>query len=247
MMCLALPGTLMPQSKVVRDSDRSCRPPRTKLATSFMRSFGSTKSGTRVVELEKLVGIGGEPEEIALLLDPFDRRVVGPEALALVVEAGLALVVIGFVAHRIPAGIFVEIDVAGLLHALPRSPPTNAKCRGSVVRMKSSLEISNLFTMAWKRGTLRSTSCRGVKFLLGRGLQHFAAVLVGAGEKEHVAAVEAGKAGDGVGGDRLIGVADMRRAVRIGNRGGDVIGLGGHDVAVAHDSLCHAPRRRGIQ
>ena len=63
---------------------------------------------------------------------------------------------------------------------------------------------------------------------LGRRLQHLDAVLVGAGEKEHVMAVEPHEAGDGVGGDRLIGVADMRRAVRIGDRGGDVIGLAGH-------------------
>ena len=32
------------------------------------------------------------------------------------------------------------------------------RCRSSVVRMKSSLEQSIRFTMAWKRGTLRSTS-----------------------------------------------------------------------------------------
>ena len=42
MMWLSLPGTRMPQSKVVREIERSCKPPRTKLATSFRRSFGST-------------------------------------------------------------------------------------------------------------------------------------------------------------------------------------------------------------
>ncbi len=65
--------------------------------------------------------------------------------------------------------------------------------------------------------------------LLCRRLQHFDAVLIGAGEKEHIAAVEPLEAGDGVGGDRLIGVADMRRAVRIRDRGGDVIGFAGHE------------------
>ena len=65
--------------------------------------------------------------------------------------------------------------------------------------------------------------------LLGRGLLDFLAVLVGAGEEIDVVAVEPHEAGDGVGGDRLVGVADMRRAVRVGNRGGDVEGrLGGH-------------------
>ena len=61
--------------------------------------------------------------------------------------------------------------------------------------------------------------------LLGRGLHHLDAVLVGAGEEEHVVAVEPHEAGDGVGGDHLIGVADVRLAVGIGDRGGDVIRL----------------------
>ena len=60
---------------------------------------------------------------------------------------------------------------------------------------------------------------------LGAGLLDFLAVLVGAGEEIDVVAVEPHEAGDGVGGDRLIGVADMRRAVRVGDRGGDVEGL----------------------
>ena len=94
--------------------------------------------------------------------------------------------------------------------------------------MKSSFEQLSIFTMAWKRGTLRSTSCARRQLLLARRLQHLHAVLVGAGEEEHVMAVEPHEAGDGIGGDRFVGVADMRRAVRIGNRGGDVIGLASH-------------------
>ena len=94
--------------------------------------------------------------------------------------------------------------------------------------MKSSFEQLSLFTMAWKRGTLRVDQFARRQLLLGRGLQHLDAVLVGAGEKEHVIAVEPHEAGDRIGGDDLIGVADMRRAVRIGDRGRDVIGLAGH-------------------
>ena len=60
---------------------------------------------------------------------------------------------------------------------------------------------------------------------LRRGLLDLLAVLVGAGEEIDVVAVEPHEAGDGVGRDRLVGVADMRRAVRVGNRGGDVEGL----------------------
>ena len=62
--------------------------------------------------------------------------------------------------------------------------------------------------------------------LLGfRGLHHLLAVLVGAGQEEHVLAVEPLKARQRIGRDRLIGVADMRHAVRIGDRGRDVVGV----------------------
>ena len=48
--------------------------------------------------------------------------------------------------------------------------------------------------------------------LAKRRLLHLDAVLVGAGQEEDVAAVEAHEAGERVGGQRLVGVADMRRA-----------------------------------
>ena len=58
--------------------------------------------------------------------------------------------------------------------------------------------------------------------LLGGRLLHLEAVLVGAGEEEHVLAVEPLEARDGVGRNRLVGVADVRLAVGIGDRGRDV-------------------------
>src|SRR4051812_27074115 len=61
--------------------------------------------------------------------------------------------------------------------------------------------------------------------LVLRGLDHLQAVLVGAGQEEHVLAVEPREARDGIGGNRLIGVADMRIAVRIRDGGGDVEGI----------------------
>ena len=51
-------------------------------------------------------------------------------------------------------------------------------------------------------------------------------MLVGPGLEPHVAALRALKAGDDVGGDRLIGVADVRRPVGVADRGRDVEGLG---------------------
>ena len=55
-------------------------------------------------------------------------------------------------------------------------------------------------------------------------LQHLDAVLIGAGQKEYVTALQAAEARQRIGRDRLIGVADMGRIVRIGDGGGDVIG-----------------------
>ncbi len=56
------------------------------------------------------------------------------------------------------------------------------------------------------------------------GLLDLLPVLVGAGQKKDVIPVEPLEARDRVGRDRLIGVADMRHAIRIGNRGGDIKG-----------------------
>ena len=91
--------------------------------------------------------------------------------------------------------------------------------------------------MSWKRGVLRSASSAGGDALLLRGLQHLDAVLVGAGQEEHVHALQAAEARKRIGGDGLIGVADMGRVVRIGDGGGDVIGVlvghGGDGIASA--------------
>ncbi len=59
----------------------------------------------------------------------------------------------------------------------------------------------------------------------GRGLDHLLAVLVGTGQEEHVLAVEPLEARQRVGRNRLIGVTDMRLAVRISDRCGDEVGV----------------------
>ena len=58
--------------------------------------------------------------------------------------------------------------------------------------------------------------------LARRGLLHLQAVLVHAGDEQRLAPVEPHEPLDRVGGDALIGVADVRRAVGVGDRGGDV-------------------------
>ena len=70
-------------------------------------------------------------------------------------------------------------------------------------------------------------------------------MLVGAGLEAHVAALAALEARDRVGGDRLIGVADVRRTVGIADRGRDVEGLGHVRPALAAACLALQGRRFG--
>ena len=177
-----------------------------------------------LVKREQPVLIGGEPEEIALLLDPFDRRALRSAAHIVLAEGGFLLGVIGLVAHRIPAGIAVEIDVAIRCHPLP-----DFLDRAMMLLLGGADEaiegdIQPLIHLLEPRGIARRQFHRRQVLLL-RGLDHLQAVLVGAGQEEHVLAVEPLKARQRIGRDRLIGVADMRRAVRIGDRGRDVEGV----------------------
>jgi hypothetical protein len=70
-------------------------------------------------------------------------------------------------------------------------------------------------------------------------------VLVSAGEKEDVAAVEPHESRDSVGGDRFVGVPDMRRTVRIGDCGGDVVRLVGR--LLRHEGWLSTARGLGKQ
>jgi hypothetical protein len=65
--------------------------------------------------------------------------------------------------------------------------------------------MSRALSSAWKRSTVRSTSLGGDPLSLG-GVGDRLAVLVGAGEKEHVSPALAHVARDHVGGDLLVGV-----------------------------------------
>jgi hypothetical protein len=64
-------------------------------------------------------------------------------------------------------------------------------------------------------GGVAVSQLAGAEPLRARRLQHLDAVLVGAGQKEDVVAVQPLEAGNGIGRDRLIGMADMGRAVGI--------------------------------
>ena len=78
--------------------------------------------------------------------------------------------------------------------------------------------------MSWKRRDILSANARGSTPSRTRRLGHFQAMLVGAGLEPHVAALAALETRHRVGRDRLIGMADVRRAVGIADRGRDVEG-----------------------
>src|SRR5690606_30281246 len=63
--------------------------------------------------------IGRKPEKVGLLLRPLHRSALRTTTHAILADGRLALGVIGLVAHRVPAGILAEIDIARLLHAAP--------------------------------------------------------------------------------------------------------------------------------
>jgi hypothetical protein len=67
------------------------------------------------------------------------------------------------------------------------------------------------------------------------GLLHFQAVLVHAGDEQSLAPVQPHETLDRIGGDALVGMPDVRRAVGVGNRGGDV------------ETLAHARSRRAFR
>ncbi len=105
MTCEGSFGTLMPQSKVVREIERSLSPDLTNEITSLRRSAGPMKSGLVFIVRQQLVLILGKLEEVARLFDPFDRRALRAVAHAVGAQFGLVLLIVSLVANRVPARI----------------------------------------------------------------------------------------------------------------------------------------------
>ncbi len=206
----------MPQSKVVREIDRSFRPPLTKLITSLRRSSGPMKSGLLLVEREQLVLVGREAEEVALLLDPLDRRALRPVADIALADLGeFGLGVVGLVADRIPAGIAVLVDVAIGRHPAPD------RLAGSVVALLGGADEVVVGDIEHRRHVAEALGIAVGQFARRHagssgGLHHLDAVLVGAGQEVDVLAFEPGKRAMASVAIVLVGVADMRLAIRIG-------------------------------
>ena len=98
----------MPQSSVVRETDRSSRPALDE-AHDLVAPLGrQDEVGVLLVVGEQLVLVGGEAEEIGLLLGPLDRRALRLAAHAVRPDRRLLLVVEGLLAHGVPAGVLAR-------------------------------------------------------------------------------------------------------------------------------------------
>ena len=175
-----------------------------------------------VVVRKQPVGIGRQPEEVGLLLGPGDRCAgLGGDPGAVGNNVSLGLGEESFVTHRIPTGVAVEVNVAGLGHPLPqcRRRRIVVGVGGANEAVERDIEhlLQSLKLIGVAPGVVSGRDALG-----GGGLRHLQAVFVGAGQEPDVESVESFESGDRVGGDVLIGMPDMRCAVRVGDRGGHV-------------------------
>src|SRR5690606_26037933 len=117
------------------------------------------------------------PEKVGLLLRPLHRSALRTTTHAILADGRLALGVIGLVAHRVPAGILAEIDIARLFH-----PPPDLGRRAVMALLGGADEITvrksqQLGHLAKPRGVAVRELARR-KPLPGGRLLHLQAMLV---------------------------------------------------------------------
>ena len=177
--------------------------------------------------VDQTIAIGRQTEEPVPLSQPLelDVRMVGAaEALGGLEQVGRRLEAL---VRAIPALVRAEVDVPVRVRA-----PDDLLGRPVVIRVGRPDEARELDVQTFIH--LLEPRCVAIgefgwrQPLALRGLDHLQTVLVGAGQEEHILAVEPLEARQRVGRDRLVGVADMRGTVRVCYRGGDVIGVSCH-------------------
>ena len=202
------------------------------------------KSGIGRIMVEQRLLVFGQPEEPALLDRPFDRRALRRQLRAVFADDQLVFFVIGLVADRVPTLVAVEVEVPPLLHRLP-----DRLARAIMIGLRGADEaiVRDVKSIAHLLEKTRHFvgKCARLDAFAARCLRHLQAVLVGAGLEAHVAALAALEARDRVGGDRFIGVADVRRPVGVADRGRDVEGLGHAAAALAAACLALQGSRLG--
>ena len=174
--------------------------------------------GVLLIELEQLIGIGRRAQEVALLLHLFERTVA--------VGAGMVLALAGLghvrlARHAVPALVRSLINIALVeqlfedrLYSLDVTLLRRAD-EVVVRRVDQRQQITEVLRQQVGE-MLRSHA------LLRGALADLLAVLVGAGQKEHVIAAHALVARHRISGDRRVGVPDVGHVVDVVNGRSDV-------------------------
>ena len=202
-------------------------------------AHGLVEALARQHEVRPLLVVG-KPEEVVVLLLPgqhdlVDRALVAVEDLQLGLEVGTA--------RAVPALVGAGIDLATVVEALHELLDGGAvlgvrRADEEVVRgvhpLDHLLEVHDV--------AIRELA-RGDALALG-DVRDRLAVLVGAGQEEHVLAPLAHVAREDVGGDRRVRVAQVGLRVDVVDRRGDVEAHGGGDYRAAHLTGASSARRR---
>ena len=184
---------------------------------------GTNEIRMAVIIGEKPVAVVREPEEVALLLDPFDRCPLRPIAHAVGADLGLFFLIIGLVADGIPAGIAIFVNVAGIGHPDPEIADglmVPLLCRADEIVVRGIKQRRHVLEF----GRIPVGELDRLQTCAPRRLLHLLAMLVSPGEEKNLTAIEPLEPGKRVGGDQFIGMADVRPSVRIRDRGRNVEG-----------------------
>ena len=186
---------------------------------------GSDEVGVGLVVREQPVGVFRQLEEVGLFLGPGDRG-AGLDRVAHAVVADLRLVLgeEALVAHRVPALVGAEIDVAGVVHAAPDGLRRLVVVGVAGPDEPVERDVEPLLHLLEDVGVTPRQLGGGQPLRRG-GFRHLQAVHIRAGEETHVETVESLEARQRVGRDLLVGMPDVRRPVGIVDRRGDVEGL----------------------
>src|SRR6476646_7341039 len=187
--------------------------------------LGLDELGVGLVVRQQFVRIGRQPEEVRLLLGP---RHGGPgldgDSHTVGADGRFGLGEEAVVAHRGPAFVRVEVDVAGLVHPAPYLlgrvvvigiGGADEPVEGDVEPFLHTLEHVGIAPR--KLGGRNAFGCRR--------LGHLEPMYVGASQEAHVEPVESLEPRDRVGGDVFVGMPHVRVAVGIGDGCRDVIRL----------------------
>ena len=190
-------------------------------------ALGRDRTRVGLVPVEQGLGEGGELEEPVLLLEVLDGAEVDRAEHPV---DQLLFAVVRLAGHAVEADVGVLVDPAVVVDRLeqPLHRLGVAGLGGADEVVVADVEqrpgVAEPGTGAV--GLLDGAEAR----LLGRP-QHLQAVLVGAGEEPGVVADQAVPAGQRVGGDRRVGVTDVRDVVDVVDRRRHVEAVGhGHDV-----------------